>query len=626
MDVWRRNTYASTTKSRRPYPWDFWRFHGYRPHFPDGGVVHYITARYNSGGSTRVAWRNTTIAAVLAIALGGADAAHGSGADSTRVHVSGAHRIPDDVARELANGRDGAQRLADEYARRGYWTAVIVATSDSARKIRRLDVDEGPPVTLTIARPPGVSGSGHQLGGPADVPDWIEGALRREAHRGHPFASIEIASAMEPARGEFALDVRLDRGPRVEIGGVLALGNTITRDDVIRRELRRGDTWTYDQRVVDRWVRSLRRTGYFEHVGEPGLSWSDSTAGLADLVISVSEGRPSRFEGVVGYQPASQAGTAGGGGGAFTGLVDLVLGNLWGSGRRIAARWERPVAETTTLDLAYCEPWVGGVPIDAEARLAVEQRPGYAVEQMEMHVSGELWPGLIVGGSVGRDIARSDSIPLLGGPRYRGYLLSGELDYDTRDHQLNPSAGLYYRLLWRASFRENQVNDDDFVDWSGAEGWPRNERTSVVRVDLEHFVGIGERVVAAIGWHGAQVTSDGVDDALSDVDQLRMGGVGSVRGYQQDQFSGDLSAWGTHELRYRLGVESRAFAFIDAGAVRSRRRDPLGGTVTTTAWPVGYGVGLRARTGAGVLGIDFGWGRRDSFGQGKVHVRLETLF
>jgi len=551
-----------------------------------------------------------------AIAVPGESAARD---DSVRVVISGARRFAPERVRSWVVGSDGMRRVAREYALAGYWSAVISDSSGRAAdggSVRRIEVHEGPHVVIAE------DSLSSALNSPADVPDRITGLLRTQAERGHPFAEVELAAAREPETGHILLEMKLRPGPLVRIAGVSPTGNTVTRTEVIARELRQPVGSAYNQREVERWKRRLERMGYFETVSEPGLVWRDSSAGLADLVIAVSEGRPNRFEGVVGYQPGS-AGERG----QFTGLADLALGNLWGTGRLLSVRWNRPQPGTTTLDLAYREPWVAGYPVDAEGRVGIEQRTGYALERIEMAFGGEIVPDLTMSASVGREVVRSDSLPLLGGPRHRGVILRGIADYDTRDVPQNPARGLRYHLDWSYVLRRNRVNDADFVALVGPDSWPAQEKVSTVRLDLEHYFPFGRAFVLALGWHGAQVTSTARRTSFSAADQLRLGGALSVRGYRQEQFLGDRAVWGNHEWRYRIGAASRLFAFVDVGAVRSRRTDPdTQETVSTTAWPVGYGVGVRARTAAGVLGIDFGWGRHDSFGQGKVHVRLETTF
>ncbi len=562
-----------------------------------------------------------------------------SAADSGRVAparlvVTGSAHISAGRIGELLRAPDGAEALRREYAAAGYWWAVVedstfadrspdegLAGNSATASVRLVRVSEGARATIET------EDASARLGGPEDVLLWIEQRLMAEARSGHPLAAIELHSAREPGGGRVVLRANVTRGPLVTVGRVRPIGNTITRSIVIERELRQESGAAYDQRRVDRWRRRLERTGYFEEVGEPSMVWSDSSRGVVDLAIRVSEGRPNRFEGVVGYQPATEGRPS-----QVTGLVDIALGNLWGTGRRVDARWERPREETSLLDLAYREPWVAGYPVDASVALAVEQRIGYAVEQIEGRLGGEAWPSVTAGIGIGRRVVRSDSILALAGPRNRGTTFSAEVDYDTRDVRLNPTRGMRYHVDWRSSFRTNGVNDSDFVAVFGIDAWPKTERSSSVRVDLEHYVPVGRASVVALGWHGAQVVSDDGRASISRADSLRIGGVQTVRGYRQDQFMGDRLAWGNHEWRYLLGPMSRAFAFVDAGVVRMHRQSTVAGeagpttTSRATRWLLGYGIGLRARTRAGVLGIDFGWGRGDSFGQGKVHVRLESVF
>ena len=40
----------------------------------------------------------------------------------------------------------------------------------------------------------------------------------------------------------------------------------------------------------------------------------------------------------------------------------------------------------------------------------------------------------------------------------------------------------------------------------------------------------------------------------------------------------------------------------------------------------GYGFGVRLTSRAGILGFDYGLGRGDSPGEGKLHVRVSTAF
>jgi outer membrane protein assembly factor BamA len=110
------------------------------------------------------------------------------------------------------------------------------------------------------------------------------------------------------------------------------------------------------------------------------------------------------------------------------------------------------------------------------------------------------------------------------------------------------------------------------------------------------------------------------DESPVPVDQtLRFGGAGSLRGYREDQFRAEETGLVQIEHRIAMGERgSRLFFFADFGMLRGEKAPD--GTL------IGYGLGLRAATRGGVVGLDFALGRGDSWREAKVHVKLERFF
>jgi len=73
----------------------------------------------------------------------------------------------------------------------------------------------------------------------------------------------------------------------------------------------------------------------------------------------VEEARHNRIEGAIGYSGVRQS---------LSGFIDLELGNLFGGGRRLAARWERIREDQSRLGLEWREPLLGPLPVGAQVR------------------------------------------------------------------------------------------------------------------------------------------------------------------------------------------------------------------------------------------------------------------
>ena len=83
--------------------------------------------------------------------------------------------------------------------------------------------------------------------------------------------------------------------------------------------------------------------------------------------------------------------------------------------------------------------------------------------------------------------------------------------------------------------------------------------------------------------------------------------------------------WSSIEYRILTGEVSRAFVFADTGYLLNRIKSYEGFTKKTETL-FGYGFGIRIQSRAGTLGFDYGLGRGDSPGDGKLHVTLSTDF
>ena len=83
--------------------------------------------------------------------------------------------------------------------------------------------------------------------------------------------------------------------------------------------------------------------------------------------------------------------------------------------------------------------------------------------------------------------------------------------------------------------------------------------------------------------------------------------------------------WTNIEYRFITGDTSRVFFFVDAGHLENREKSYETFEKKNRSL-VGYGFGFRLQSRAGMLGFDYGLGRGDSPGDGKLHVRMSTEF
>jgi len=444
--------------------------------------------------------------------------------------------------------------------------------------------------------------------GPGDVPsvgaieEGISAILAAYDRAGHPYTKVTVAD-VTPVDGSVAavdITVDLDEGRPVTISRFRVRGNTETNDDVILRESRMELPARYDPGRIARFAERLRRLGLFSRVQDPELFRTGEGEGL---LVSVTEGGNNSFDGILGYLPPS----AGSGEGRVTGLVNVSMRNLFGTGRKLEAEWSRDGGSSQQIRLGYTEPWVFGFPVNLSGTFFQKQQDSTYVERSldlgaEFLLSGSFTVSAVAGQ---KRVIPSDR-PGLTGIRNATTTTAGiAVRYDTRDERATPRSGIDYHTEYRAGSK-NAAGADPAVSRS----------VSSLGLDIDVYLPVRRGQVLDLGLHGRRISIDDVEQG----DLFYLGGVRTLRGFRENRFSGTRVAWGTVEYRLLTGGETFFFAFFDPGYVYS----PLTGP--PELFTFGYGIGVRLETGLGLVGVSFALGKGDPVSETKIHFGLINGF
>lgn len=420
---------------------------------------------------------------------------------------------------------------------------------------------------------------------------------------GYPYAAISVAGISIPPEspGSLRIDLSVREGALVSIDEFRIEGNTETKDNVILRETRIRLHDRFDVEKVEAIRSSLKRLGIFSRVDEPQLYTTAS--GEGGLLIRVAEGQANTFDGIAGYVPPEVSG----GDGFLIGSVNVGMRNLFGTGRRFSARWQRESPQTQEIALAYDEPWVLDLPVSLGVAFSQRQQDStYVRTFVEAKADLSLTDALSLGGFVDRE-AVIPSAGVAAVPRSRSLSAGMRISYDTRDDPVVPTGGLLCRTSYQ--FGSKTSGDD-------------NSSLSRIGLDAEFVLATFPHQVVFLGLHGREETNDRPDPS----DLYRFGGTNSLRGYRENQFTGTRVAWTNSEYRFLLARRSYAFGFFDTGYsfLPAALRPPASSSLQQVK--VGYGIGIQMETALGDIRVGFALGEGDSFAQGKVHVGLRNEF
>ena len=469
---------------------------------------------------------------------------------------------------------------------------------------------------------------------PIRLEQGIERIQTLYSEYGYP--KVEIAPKnfqFSAETGTVDLLLTIREGAQAQIGEVKISGLKKTKMEVVLREIPLKPNQRFDQRDIDASYRRLRNLGYFYQIN-PNVLEAGATEDKINFHAHVTEAKTGRLSGVIGYAPPDSESDAAP---QLTGVFEARETNLLGTGRQVNFYWKSGLLKV--FRLGYAEPWIFGKPvtIGIEYGQFKQQNPNRAQlsgilyndteavsEEQSGSVSatthfGRVFEGIMTLGykriNVPNTVIPSTSTPpldtqtpvfsdpsamtLIDLTPYSGtkYSVAFRLTRDTRDYFLNPTSG-------RRDSVAIEVSRSDF-------------QLRKVWLSLQQYFPTWRKQTVAVELHGAAAW--GVN--IPPTELFYLGGATTLRGYDEDWFSGPRRVYANLEYRFLVGPDSQIFVFTDLGAVTLIETPSVFDRLR-----VGYGVGARLESKAGILRINYGLAAGDSPLRGKIHVNLGTSF
>ena len=203
-------------------------------------------------------------------------------------------------------------------------------------------------------------------------------------------------------------------------------------------------------------------------------------------------------------------------------------------------------------------------------------------------------------------------------PHSKKYTVGGKLTMNLLDHPNNPRKGLFHRTQVIYGRKRNHATSD----FSPKKKMVYDTKFSL---DLNHFLPTFHKQAFMTGIHLRGMTTD--EESVPFPEQFKLGGINSLRGYREEEFSGTELAFTNLEYRFLWGTGSRFFIFADYGYFfRKVQLNEDGALRKISGEKLGYGFGIRIESKVGLFGIDYGIGEKDRLSEGKIHFGIVNRF
>lgn len=444
---------------------------------------------------------------------------------------------------------------------------------------------------------------------------------------GYAYADVKVNLKDDPATKIVDVVYSIDKHQRVHIRRVLVEGNTVTRDNVILREMRLADGDMFSGQQLNRSNQRLNNLGYFEKVDISPVQTGNPEE--MDLIVKVKDKPTGSVSGGVGYSTYDGVFFAGSvternlfGKGYFLGLS----GGYSGKSQNLSLQFRNPHINDT--DLGF------GVEVhhnNKDYNVYTKKSTGSTVDffypvgeytNVNWSYTAEYYELFDI------DEDASDSVKDDEGSHFLSQL-GGSITRDTRDSYRYTTSGTVTALS--LSFGGGPLGGtDDFVKYIGAFEW--------------YTPTVEEVVFHSKFWAGLVHKNFGGSD-IPTTQRFKLGGVGSVRGYSSYRISpldadgeeegGNKAFYMNLELRRTLSKEYGvgALAFFDAGNSWSEEETFFSsptreGHSPTMGLYKSVGVGVNWYSPLGPVGFVYGYGldQIGTSGRHKIELLLGQQF
>ncbi|MCE7056630.1 BamA/TamA family outer membrane protein [Algoriphagus sp. AGSA1] len=447
---------------------------------------------------------------------------------------------------------------------------------------------------------------------------WMQGVIREAENKGYPFAQIKLDSIHRKGNKLTAV-VDFDPGPLILWDSLLVNGDTKTQKGFVENITGIRPGMPFSQKQLDEAGRSLNRSSYFRLLQPPIV---DFKLKKAQPTFTLQDRNTNMLDGIVGLLPnENEPGKM-----LLTGQLDLELYHLGGRGRDVALHWQRLNVGTQSLDISAKESFLFNSPLDLRVGFnLLKQDSTFLTRYLSVEFGYHLGQDSYL-----RFFTRRQASDILDTERYGNITELPEIaDYRWNQYGLG---GVWNRLdspfFPRRGFLVNgefAVGNKKILENTGFppevyEGLDMNSPQYVVKGEMEQHVFIKRGW--GMWWRGSGGFTQNQNLLMNDL--FRLGGLKSIRGFNENFFFARTYGYLNMEQRLFFGENSFLLIFADLGILENPYFAP------SIDRPVSFGAGINLDTGSGIFRFIYGVGKSNEqplqFSYSRIHFGYLARF
>lgn len=444
--------------------------------------------------------------------------------------------------------------------------------------------------------------------------------IRFYENRGYPFTHVELDSITLQG-DQLSAKLNMNKHQQFLIDSIIIKGTARIVPKYLQNYLGIKPKSPYNESRIRPISTRVKEIAFVNETKSPEVVFKD---GKADIYMYLDKKRASQFDGILGVLPSSEKP----GSVLITGELTIKLLSAFKRGELIDLSWKKTQPRTQNLNVHLSYPFLFNTGFGVDGTFQLYKRDSLylnlqGVAGLQYHLIGNDYIKVFADIRSTNVLAPStltstttlnpdnvDSKTQLYGFGYKMQRL---------DYRLNPRKG--FDLYAEASAGAKKIVPDATVEISRYDGLKLSSFQLSAVLQASYFVPIPNRSTIMIKVNGGYMRSQN----LFESEAFRIGGLKTLRGFDEEAIYATMFSIGTIEYRFLLDQNSYLFAFFDGAYYENRATNKR-----VTDRPFGFGLGISFFTKIGVFSLNYALGKQFKnpidFRAGKIHFGVVSYF
>lgn len=456
-----------------------------------------------------------------------------------------------------------------------------------------------------------------------ETADLLTGILKFYENNGYPFAQVGLSN-IEINNSSLNADIEVNKGNLYIIDSIIVKGDAKIGTSYLYNYLgiKPGDP--YNEKLINQVGNRLNEIPFIQQSQTYEVRFFEKEC---KLILYLKKKSASRFDGILGLLTNEESGKV-----EFTGNVELNLKNAIGKGESIDLEWRKLIGASQNLNLHLNYPFLFNLPfgIDGTFRL-------YKRDTLFLDINSKFGIQYILGGydflqiylqnNSSRRLSTQSIVytPSSSLPPYSDYKsIQYGLGYNMErlNYRYNPIQGFQFTI--DASTGNKKIEPIRKLEESNPTIYNTVKLNSTIfqgQFKGSIYLPLFNRFTFKLANQSAVIFNDN----LFDNELFRIGGIKTLRGFDEESIFASKYTVGTAEFRFLLDKNSNLLVFTDLAYYEKNTQ-----LEKITDNPIGFGAGMNFETAAGIFSINYAVGSQFNnpidFRASKIHFGFVNFF